>query len=115
MFFSIDGGDGTGKSTQIDLFCQWLRQEGHEVVACRDPGSTPLGEAVRDLLLHRHDLAIDRRSEMLLYMAARAQMVEDTAARDLQRAAQLDPAQWRYGVMLARHYLKRCCAPGPSS
>ena len=39
--------------------------------------------------------------------AARAQQVEDTAARDLQRAAQLDPAQWRYGVMLARHYLKR--------
>ena len=71
MFFSIDGGDGTGKSTQIDLFCQWLCQQGHPVLACRDPGSTPLGEAIRDLLLHRHDLAIARRSEMLLYMAAR--------------------------------------------
>ena len=77
MFFSIDGGDGTGKSTQIDLFCQWLRQQGHPVVACRDPGSTPLGEAVRDLLLHRHDLAIERQSEMLLYMAARAQLVAE--------------------------------------
>ena len=77
MFFSIDGGDGTGKSTQIDLFCQWLRQQGHQVVTCRDPGSTPLGEAIRDVLLHRHDLAIDRRSEMLLYMAARAQLVAE--------------------------------------
>ena len=77
MFFSIDGGDGIGKSTQIELFCQWLRQQGREVVACRDPGSTPLGEAVRELLLNRHDLAIHRRSEMLLYMAARAQMVEE--------------------------------------
>jgi dTMP kinase len=77
MFFSIDGGDGTGKSTQIDLFCQWLGQQGHSVVACRDPGSTPLGEAIRDLLLHRHDLAIARRSEMLLYMAARAQLVSE--------------------------------------
>jgi len=76
MFFSIDGGDGTGKSTQAALLCEWLRGQGHEVVACRDPGSTPLGEAVRCLLLERHDLAIDRRSEMLLYMAARAQMVE---------------------------------------
>jgi dTMP kinase len=77
MFFSIDGGDGTGKSTQIDLFCQWLREKGLQVDACRDPGSTPLGEAIRDLLLHRHDLAIGRRSEMLLYMAARAQMVAE--------------------------------------
>jgi dTMP kinase len=77
MFFSIDGGDGCGKSTQIDLLCDWLRQRGCEVAACRDPGSTPLGEAVRELLLHRHDLAIDRTSEMLLYMAARAQLVAE--------------------------------------
>jgi dTMP kinase len=77
MFISIDGGDGTGKSTQIKLLCDWLVQQGREVVTCRDPGSTALGEAVRELLLHRHDLQIDRRSEMLLYMAARAQMVEE--------------------------------------
>jgi dTMP kinase len=77
MFFSIDGGDGTGKSTQLELFCQWLGEQGHSVVTCRDPGSTPLGEAIRDLLLHRHDLAIGRRSEMLLYMAARAQLVAE--------------------------------------
>ncbi len=76
MFFSIDGGDGAGKSTQCELFRQWLGESGHEVVACRDPGSTALGEAVRELLLHRHDLEIHRRSEMLLYMAARSQMVE---------------------------------------
>jgi dTMP kinase len=77
MFFSIDGGDGAGKSTQVSLLCRWLAERGHAVVACRDPGGTVLGEAVRDLLLHRHDLAIARRSEMLLYMAARAQMVEE--------------------------------------
>ncbi len=77
MFFSFDGGDGSGKSTQADLFCQWLRQRGHDVVLCRDPGSTPLGEAVRHILLDRHDLHIHRRSEMLLYMAARTQMVEE--------------------------------------
>lgn len=77
MFFSIDGGDGVGKTTQIDKLCQWLASCGHQVVACRDPGSTPLGEAVRELLLNRHDLAIDRRSEMLLYMAARSQLAEE--------------------------------------
>ncbi len=77
MFLSIDGGDGTGKSTQAALLCEWLRAEGRQVVACRDPGSTGLGEAVRQLVLDRHDLAIDRRSEMLLYMAARAQLAEE--------------------------------------
>jgi dTMP kinase len=77
MFLSIDGGDGTGKSTQVELLCRWLTGQGREVVACRDPGSTALGEAIRSILLDRHDLKIDRRSEMLLYMAARAQMVEE--------------------------------------
>jgi dTMP kinase len=77
MFFSIDGGDGTGKTTQIALFCQWLREQGYAMVACRDPGSTPLGEAIRQLVLQREDLEIARRSEMLLYMAARAQLVEE--------------------------------------
>lgn len=77
MFLSIDGGDGTGKSTQLDLLANWLRQHSHDLVTCRDPGSTPLGEAVRNILLDRHDLHIHRRSEMLLYMAARTQMVEE--------------------------------------
>jgi len=77
MFLSIDGVDGAGKSTQIRLLCDWLRARGHDVVTCRDPGSTPLGEAVRQILLDRHDLAIHRRSEMFLYMAARTQMVEE--------------------------------------
>ncbi len=77
MFLSIDGPDGSGKSTQIKLLAQWLAAQGRDVLTCRDPGSTPLGEAVRGILLDRHDLAIHRRSEMLLYMAARAQLVEE--------------------------------------
>lgn len=77
MFLSIDGGDGAGKSTQVALLVQWLQDQGHEVETCRDPGSSRLGEAVRELLLHRGDLAIGRRTEMLLYMAARAQLVEE--------------------------------------
>ena len=85
MFFSIDGGDGTGKSTQSKLFCGWLRELGHQVVACRDPGSTPLGEEVRNLLLDRQDLEVDRRSEMLLYMAARAQLVEEVIRPALEQ------------------------------
>ena len=76
MFFSIDGVDGVGKTTQMTLFCQWLREQGRDVVTCRDPGSTELGEALREIVLQRHSLTIHRRSEMLIYMAARAQLVE---------------------------------------
>jgi len=74
-FFSLDGVDGVGKSTQLDLFCAWLSECGHNVVRCRDPGGTELGEAIRKILLGHTDLAIAPRSEMLLYMASRAQLV----------------------------------------
>jgi dTMP kinase len=78
MFFSFDGIDGVGKSTQMELFCEWLRASGHDVLECRDPGSTPLGERVREILLHSgDDTPIGRRAEMLLYMAARAQLVDE--------------------------------------
>ena len=77
MFFSFDGIDGVGKSTQIRLFCDWLRAQGKEVVTCRDPGGTPLGEQLRSILLDNHGLGIHVRTEMLLYMASRAQLVEE--------------------------------------
>lgn len=78
MFFSFDGIDGAGKSTQMTAFCDWLRSEGHDVVTCRDPGCTPLGERIREILLHSDDgTPIGHRSEMLLYMAARAQLVDE--------------------------------------
>jgi len=77
MFFSLDGIDGCGKSTQVERLADRLRQAGHDVYTCRDPGGTGLGEAVRGILLNRHDLDICRMSEMLLFMAARAQMVQE--------------------------------------
>jgi dTMP kinase len=85
MFISIDGVDGCGKSTQLRLLAEWFRELGLPVVTCRDPGSTPLGEAVREILLQRHDLAIHRRSEMLLYMAARSQLVEEVIRPALEQ------------------------------
>jgi dTMP kinase len=77
-FFSFDGLDGVGKTTQMDLFCQWLTESGHQVVTCRDPGSTSLGERIREILLTSDATTpIAGRSEMLLYMVARAQLVEE--------------------------------------
>jgi dTMP kinase len=77
MFFSFDGLDGGGKTTQSDLFCDWLTGQGHVVVRCVDPGSTPLGQRVRSLLLDQPAPRIDRTAEMLLFMAARAQLVDE--------------------------------------
>lgn len=76
MFFSFDGIDGCGKSTQMERFVAWLRHSGRRVTTCRDPGSTELGEQLREILLHKSDTPIGRRAEMLMYMASRAQLVD---------------------------------------
>ncbi len=80
MFLSFDGLDGVGKSTQLDLFCQYLIEQGHDVVRCADPGTTRLGDAIRQILLDRLEIPLSRTSEMLLFMAARAQLVEEIIA-----------------------------------
>ncbi|PHS13233.1 MAG: dTMP kinase [Blastopirellula sp.] len=88
MFFAFDGLDGVGKSTQQRLFIEWLEQQGYNVKTCRDPGSTPLGEKLRDILLEKSSLEIHARTEMLLYMAARSQLVEEVI-RPAQAAGQM--------------------------
>ena len=85
MFISFDGVDGAGKSTQVQLLRDWLVARGETVVTCRDPGSTSLGERLRGVLLDHHGVPISRRSEMLLYMAARAQLVEEIIRPALDR------------------------------
>ena len=78
MFFSFDGIDGVGKTTQMQLFQEWLVAAGRQIVTCRDPGSTLLGERVREIVLHSDEsVQIAPRTEMLLYMAARAQLVAE--------------------------------------
>ena len=85
MFFSFDGIDGAGKSTQMDLFCDWLeRDKRKQVVRCREPGGTRLGEAVRELLLNRQDIRLDLEAELFLFMASRAQLVREVIRPALQ-------------------------------
>jgi dTMP kinase len=75
-FISLDGLDGTGKSTQCRLLADWLRAGGHSVTTCIDPGGTPLGTQLRSLVLH-HRSEIDRMCEALLFMASRAQLLAE--------------------------------------
>lgn len=86
VFFSFEGIDGSGKSTQARLLAETLRQRGYEVVEVREPGGTPLGEAIRRLLLDP-DREIDERAELLLFSAARAQLVAHVIRPALSRGA----------------------------
>ena len=76
-FFAIDGPDGPGKSTQAKLLADAIAKTGRTVVLTRDPGGTPLGERVRKLLLDPEGPQIAGRTELFLFMAARAQLVEE--------------------------------------
>jgi dTMP kinase len=76
LFLSLDGPDGAGKSTQLRLLAEWLRTRGLTVAECTDPGGTDLGRHLRQLLLGSHE-AMALRCEALLFMASRAQLVEE--------------------------------------
>jgi dTMP kinase len=67
-FITFEGIDGAGKSSHLEPLAAWLRARGHEVIVTREPGGTPLAEALRELLLHR---PMDAMSEALLMFAAR--------------------------------------------
>ena len=84
-FIVLDGIDGAGKSSQIGPLVQWLEAGGRTVTTCRDPGSTPAGDAIRAILLDRHEIHLAPTSEMLLYMAARAQLVAEVIRPALAR------------------------------
>lgn len=76
LFVSLDGLDGCGKSTQMRLLADSLNQAGHKVVTCVDPGGTEVGKTLREILLH-HKGHLGMRCEALLFMASRAQLVDE--------------------------------------
>lgn len=84
-FITLDGIDGSGKSSQIEPLTAWLAAKGRRVTTCRDPGSTATGDAIRAILLERRDLHVAALAEMFLYMAARAQLVHEVIAPALER------------------------------
>jgi dTMP kinase len=90
-FLSLDGIDGTGKSTQCRLLAEWLRRRGLDVVQCADPGGTAVGDALRDMLLH-HRGELTPACEAFLFMASRAQLVAEKVrpALDSGRAVVCD-------------------------
>lgn len=85
---SFEGSEGSGKSTQIARLLAHLREAGREIVSTREPGGTDLGERIRDILLHKDEgQGMCAEAELLLFTAARAQLVRTVIAPALQRGA----------------------------
>ncbi|MHC4166074.1 MAG: dTMP kinase [Planctomycetota bacterium] len=83
-FIVLDGPDGCGKSTQAGLLVDWVRDNGVRTSRFRDPGDTAIGEKIREILLNPEHMAMNTRTELLLYMAARAQLWGERIAPALQ-------------------------------
>src|SRR4051794_13944579 len=84
-FISVDGLDGTGKSTQARLLADWLRGQKVPVVPCADPGGTDVGQQLRQLVLFGREHRIATTTEAFLFMASRAQLVEEIIRPALDR------------------------------
>jgi dTMP kinase len=77
VFISFDGLDGTGKSTQCRLLVEWLAAQKVPVTACNDPGGTAIGQELRKLVLFGREHRIATTTEAMLFMASRAQLVDE--------------------------------------
>jgi dTMP kinase len=77
LFLTFEGMDGSGKSTQMRLLINRLRQEGYDVLETAEPGGTPIGLQIRRILLDPANAALSSRAELLLYFASRAQNVDE--------------------------------------
>jgi len=77
MLITFEGPEGSGKSTHVRLLCQYLRRKGFGVLHLREPGSTQIGEQIRSILLNPKNKDMNVVCEMLLYQAARAQLVHE--------------------------------------
>ncbi|MDX1661737.1 MAG: dTMP kinase [Gemmatimonadota bacterium] len=95
LLITFEGGEGSGKSTQLERLAGWLEEEGHAVTMAREPGTTATGEAVRRILLETAPDDLVPQAEFALFLAARAQLAEEVVRPALEegRVVLLD----RYG------------------
>ena len=77
FFLTVEGIDGAGKGTQLIRIEKWLQQKQLDYIALREPGGTRIGEAIRAILLDKENIKMDDLTELLLFQAARAQLIEE--------------------------------------
>ncbi len=84
ILITLEGGEGCGKSTQIKLLNDYLKKEGYIVYVTREPGGTPIGNKIRQILLDGKNKKMSAITETLLYMASRAQLIEEVIKKKLK-------------------------------
>lgn len=77
MFITFEGPEGSGKSSQLPALASFLEEQGYAVVCTREPGGTKIGDQIREVLVRMDNLELHPRTEILLFQAARAQLVEE--------------------------------------
>jgi dTMP kinase len=85
LFITFEGPDGSGKTTQIELLAERLRDQGHEVLITREPGGTSIGDQIRAVVHDVKNVEMTRETEFLLYSASRAQLVRQVIRPHLER------------------------------
>ncbi|MFH1446757.1 MAG: dTMP kinase [Chloroflexota bacterium] len=76
MFITLEGPEGSGKTSQMSNLSKYLREQGYEVITTREPGGTAIGDQIRSVLTNLENTELMPRTEILLFLAARAQLVE---------------------------------------
>ncbi|MFF7409959.1 dTMP kinase [Streptomyces lydicus] len=87
FFIALEGGDGAGKSTQVEALAEWIRGKGHEVVVTREPGATAIGKRLRSIILDVATTGLSDRAEALMFAADRAEHVNSVIRPALERGA----------------------------
>lgn len=87
MFITFEGPEGSGKTSQIAPLADFLREKGYSVVTTREPGGTKIGDQVREILMHLENTSMHPRTETLLFLAARAQLVEQCIRPEIERGS----------------------------
>ena len=118
MFITLEGPEGSGKTSQVPLLADYLRQQGHTVLTTREPGGTEIGNKIRSIIMDMGNKNMCSRTEMLLFCSARAQLVDEVIRPNLaqgvivlcDRYADSTLAYQGYGHGFDIDFLKRLLA-----
>jgi len=94
VFITFEGSEGCGKSSQVTLLSRFLQQQGFDILTTREPGGTPIGEQIRAVISSLQNTEMQQRTEILLFQASRAQLVEQVIRPHLAKG----------GVVLSDRY-----------